>query len=64
MKTCSSGKEMLDKKGATTLKNLTKKLHNIEMRLYQCKECNHWHLATVGNHRSFRHKVRLPWLDK
>lgn len=57
MSFCSSGKDKLDKKGAVSLKNLTKKLHNIDMKVYECHECGYWHLASVGEHRQFRHAV-------
>ena len=52
---CLTGKVLYDKKGATTLKNLTMKLHHIEMRIYKCDYGDHWHLATEGKHRHFRH---------
>jgi len=58
MKTeCPSGKQMLDKKGAISFKNLTMKLHRIEMREYECDQCGAWHLTSEGDHRSFRHHV-------
>lgn len=51
---CPSGKQMLDKKGAISFKNLTLRLHGIVMREYECEQCGMWHLATQGNHRKFR----------
>ena len=52
---CPSGKVVYDKRGATTMANLTMKLHRIKMRAYECNMGNHWHLATIGKHRQFRH---------
>lgn len=53
-KECPSGKHIYDKKGAVTLKNLTMEIHHIKMRIYQCPDCNYWHLASVGKHKNFR----------
>jgi hypothetical protein len=61
-KECPSGKQMLDKMGAVSLKNLTMKLHHIEMNIYECKMCGKWHLATKGkNHKKFRHHLVARW---
>jgi hypothetical protein len=54
-KKCKCGKKIYDKKGAVSMSNLTMKLHHIKMRPYKCPFTNHWHLATEGNHRKFRH---------
>ena len=55
---CPTGKKALDKKGAISLKNLTMKLHHIEMIEYECNKCGSWHLATKGNnHKRFRHNL-------
>lgn len=54
-KDCPSGKVQYDKKGATTLKNLTMDLHHIQMRIYPCPDCGYWHLASIGQHKRFRH---------
>jgi len=55
---CPSGKQMLDKRGAISFKNLTMRLHRIEMVEYECKMCGWWHLATKGhNHKKFRHHL-------
>lgn len=56
---CKTGKTIYDKKSAQTLKNLTEKLHNIKMKIYECPECNHWHLTSVNAHREFRHAKHL-----
>ena len=52
---CSTGKIIYDKKSARTLKNLTEKLHRIKMDIYECEECNYWHLTSINEHREFRH---------
>lgn len=59
MKVCPSGKKTFDKLGATTLKNLTFKLHHIKMDVYSCPRCHFWHLTSVGKKRHFRHKYDL-----
>lgn len=56
---CSTGKIVYDKKSARTLKNLTEKLHGIKMDIYECEECNYWHLTAVEEHRQFRHTIDL-----
>lgn len=58
-KDCSTGKIIYDKKGALTLKNLTEKLHNIKMEVYECKKCGYWHLTSIEGHREFRHAKHL-----
>lgn len=53
---CLTGKQMLDKKGAITLKNLTMKLHHIIMKEYECEKCGYWNLTNIDpKHRQFRH---------
>jgi len=53
---CITGKQILDKKGAITLKNLTMELHHIKMKIYPCGKCKGWHLGTIGpRHGKFRH---------
>lgn len=54
---CSSGKRSFDKKGATSFKNLTMKLHHIKMGEYECPECGNWHLGTIQKNKrgKFKH---------
>jgi len=54
---CPHGKRRYDKKGAVTMKNLSMKLHHIEMEIYECPDCKYWHLASVGKHKQFRHNA-------
>jgi hypothetical protein len=57
-KNCPTHKKAMDKKSAISLKNLTMRLHHIEMKEYECKQCGWWHLATKGNnHKRFRHNL-------
>lgn len=58
---CTNGKQILDKKSAVTMANLTYRLHHIKMKEYNCPECNFWHLATAiepGRERRGKAKFR------
>jgi hypothetical protein len=39
-------KEKFDKKTAKTILNKCKKEHRPEIRIYECPECNAWHLTS------------------
>ena len=41
-----NGKKCYDKKTAQTAKNLRFKESHIKLRIYQCPECNQWHLTS------------------
>ena len=57
MEQCPTGKKILDKKGALSMKNLTMELHHIKMEIYQCKDgCNGWHLTTIADNKKKRFK--------
>lgn len=60
---CESGKIKYDKRGALTLKNSIMEKQHIEMKEYQCKICNYWHLTTVGE-KSKPFVCRMFKLDK
>lgn len=45
---CSSGKRVLDKKTAITAANASLKEFHNKMKVYQCPECNYWHLSSVN----------------
>lgn len=53
----TSGKRMLDKKGAMTVANSSKIVHNKEMRAYECPDCGAWHVAT-NDYKDFSNKRR------
>ena len=60
MKTCSSGKKLLDKKGATSLKNFLMEMHHMKMTIYECPECHYWHTSTKErHHRQISRKIVL-----
>ena len=40
------GKTIFDKKGALTSKNDRYKKDHVRLRVYQCPDCNHWHLSS------------------
>jgi len=40
------GKTIFDKKGALTSKNDRYKKDHVKLRVYQCPDCNHWHLSS------------------
>ena len=42
----SCRKECYDKKTAKTILNKCKKEHRPECRIYECPECNAWHLTS------------------
>ena len=42
----SCHKEKFDKKTAKTILNKCKKEHRPECRIYECPECNAWHLTS------------------
>lgn len=54
IRNCLSDKRQFDKKGAISFKNLTKKLHHILLKEYECKECGLWHLTTVRSNKKKR----------
>jgi len=58
-KICPTGKHVYDKKGASSLKNLTMEMHHIQMKIYPCGRCHGWHLASVGKHKPFRQYSKL-----
>ena len=60
MKTCSSGKKLLDKKGATSLKNFLMDMYHMNMGIYECPECGYCHTTSKEPHRrKFSHSLVL-----
>ena len=45
---CSTGKVRFDKKGAQTSKNFRMKREHTKLRIYNCPECNGWHLSSLN----------------
>jgi len=43
---CANGKVSYDKKAAQTAKNRRWNEEHVELRIYQCPECNLWHLTS------------------
>lgn len=44
-KCVTTGKVMYDKKSAQTAKNFRMKNDHVKLRIYQCPDCNQWHLT-------------------
>jgi len=53
-----NGKMCYDKRGALTVKNEIRKERGIELRAYQCPDCNGWHLSKSLNTKPFRKMKR------
>jgi hypothetical protein len=48
------GKVQYDKKGATTAANKRYSEAHQKLRIYQCPECNFWHLTKILNDKPYR----------
>lgn len=54
----TSGKVSYDKKGAVSARNKRWHEDHIELRVYQCPDCNWWHLTkSWAKHKKIRHKL-------
>jgi hypothetical protein len=42
----ASGKVMYDKRGAQTVKNTIYDKERLRLRIYQCPDCDTWHLTS------------------